>query len=253
VAEAYDTVFSDAIGSIDSRSEASLPLSRLTNEISDVADRYGQQGVGNRASNRVRAAMRYSQVIGEDMTDWTALLRENPVVNVSIGHLNQRSRNLTVGATARMLQVLRQRDRVPPFVFVLDEAHFFLPPGGDTTPSSSVIREMVRTARHHAIGAILVTQSPSSLDKQVLLMCNTKLTFALEREDLRTLKGTMSDLPEKVVERIPKLPQGDAILSSGRDLVRHAARISIRSDRQTAEGSPTPNLMEEVKRWRQQD
>jgi hypothetical protein len=150
-----------------------------------------------------------------------------------------------------MLQALRKREKIPPFVFVLDEAHFFLPSGGEITPSTYVIREMIRTARHDAIGIALITQSPSSMDKQVLLTCNTRVVFALDPDDLRLVSGTMGDVSEEMMSRIPKLAKGTAIVSSATDIMRHPALVRIRK-RKTREGAPTPNLAEEVTKWREQ-
>src|SRR6185437_11816339 len=151
----------------------------------------------------------------------------------------QHERNLVVGSAARVLQTLRRQNRIPQFVFVLDEAHLFLPAGGETTPSTSVIRELVRTARHDGIGIVLISQSPASLDKQVLLTCNTRFVFALDREDLRIVGGTMGDLPEALLDRIPKLAKGTAIVSSGADIMRHSMLVSISRKRRTREGAPT--------------
>jgi DNA helicase HerA-like ATPase len=188
----------------------------------------------------------------ESTGDWLEEFQTKNIVNVFIGHLSQRDRNLVVGATARMLQMLRKASKVPPFVFILDEAHFFLPAGGELTPSTSVIRELIRTARHDAIGIIIVTQSPSSMDRQVLLTCNTRLVFALDKDDFRVVAGTMGDLPEEIINRIPKLPQGQAVISSGLDIMRHSSIIKIRT-RETREGAPTPNLAYEVKIWRRKN
>jgi DNA helicase HerA-like ATPase len=90
------------------------------------------------------------------------------------------------------------------------------------------------------------------MDRQALLTCNTRLVFGLDKDDLNIVSGTMGDLAEQVVARIPKLAKGTAIVSSGIDIMRHPALVRIRK-RRTREGAPTPNLAEEVKLWRQQN
>jgi len=248
VALAYDEVFEEAIGMLEARGTVDIPLESLLERIRQMDDEFGLNGVGKRAARRVGAAVRRSKLLQEGLGDWPLKMADSPIINVYVGHLGQEGRNLIVGAAARLLQILRRRDYVPPFVLLLDEAHLFLP-GGETTPSTRVIRELVRTARHDAIGIILITQSPSSMDKQVLLTCNTRIVFALDREDLRLISGTIGDLPDEVIGRIPKLPKGRALVVSGMDLVRHTVEVRIRS-RQTPEGAPTPNLSEEVKKWK---
>lgn len=251
VAAAYDTVFGEALNTLDENGAVSIPLERLLREIEETAEAFGQAAVGARAIRRVVAAVNRSSLLTSKTEAWLDVLVQKPITNIFIGHLGQEARNLVVGATARMLQLLRRRNRIPPLVFVLDEAHLFLPSGPEHTPSTVVLREMVRTARHDAIGIILVTQSPAAMDKQILLTCNTRLVFALDQDDLRLIAGTMGDLPQAVIDRIPKQAKGVAIASSGMDIMRHPARIRIRK-RQTREGAPTPNLADEVKQWREQ-
>lgn len=251
VSLAYDVVFDKAFKSLDEKGEVNIPIEQLLNETERAATEFGQSAVGGRAARKVATAFNRNRLLTTATEEWLGEFAQKPIINVFVGHLSQQQRNLIVGATARMLQALRKRRRVPPFVFVLDEAHFFLPAGGETTPSTHVIREMIRTARHDAIGITLITQSPASMDKQVLLTCNTRLVFALDPDDLKLVSGTLGDVSEKMMSRIPKLGKGTAIVSSGMDIIRHPALVRIRT-RRTREGAPTPNLAEEVKQWREQ-
>lgn len=250
VAAAYDVVFGEALDTINEKGNVALPLERLLEEIESVGEAFGQGPVAGRAIRRVTAAVKRNSILTTTSNTLLDKLTSKPVTNIFIGHLGQNSRNLVVGATARILQILRRREQIPPLVLILDEAHLFLPAGHEITPSTMVLREMVRTARHDSIGIILVTQSPAAMDKQILLTCNTRLVFALDQEDLKLVSGTMGDLPQAIVDRIPKQAKGVAIASSGMDIMRHPVRVRIRQ-RQTREGAPTPNMAEEVKRWQQ--
>jgi hypothetical protein len=250
VAIAYDIVNDEASKMLNDDGQVDIPYQRLLDEISNVAAQSNQVAVGTRARQRVQAALNRTPLLSEGTGPWLDEMRSLPAINVFVGHLGQRGRNLVVGASARVLQTLRRRDLVPPFIFILDEAHFFLPAGGETTASTGVIRELVRTARHDAIGILLLTQSPSSMDRQALLTCNTRIVFALDKDDIRVVSGTMGDLPDAMVARIPKMPKGTAIISSSMDIIRHPVYVRIRK-RVTREGAPTPNLAKEVSQWRQ--
>lgn len=252
VSAAYDTLYDQAIDQLRTTGEVDIPIERLLDEIRDVGGATGQAPVADRAVRRVRAAYNRSGLLTTRTQPWLERLADRPILNIYVGHLPQRQRNLAVGASVRMLQILRRRDHIPPFALLLDEAHLFLPGGGHETPSTIVIRELVRTARHDAIAVVLVTQSPGSMDRQSFIICNTRLVFALDREDLSLVGGHLSDLPELVVDRIPKLPTGTAVVTSGVDLIRHSVLVRIRR-RRTSEGAPTPNLAEEVLRWRERN
>lgn len=220
----------------------------LAAEIHRVGAAVGQRAdVVDRAIRRLGYGVRQNAVIGE-LGDWSDLLRRHRFVNVLLGGLKRSQREIVVAATARMLQRRRLREEVPPFVFGLDEAHLFLPAGGRESPSTPVIREFVRMGRHMKVGVILVSQSPLGIDRQVMLLCNTRIIFALDGEDLRAMSGFLADAPEAMKERIPKLGQGVAVLSGGAELVRHTLMVEVRA-RRTKHGAPTPDLKEEVALW----
>lgn len=249
VSFAYDVIFNQAFQDLDNTGKVDTSVQKILNEIENSAEEFGQKAVGTRALRKVVSVFNRNQLLTTKTEEWLTQFTQKPITNIFVGHLNQQQRNLIVGATARMLQALRKRGRVPPFVFILDEAHFFLPAGGEMTPSTQVIRELIRTARHDAIGITLITQSPASMDKQVLLTCNTRVVFALDPEDLKLVSGTMGDVAEEMKKRIPKLAKGTAIISSSSDIMRHPVLVRIRK-RNTREGAPTPNIADEVKQWR---
>ncbi|MEH2457534.1 ATP-binding protein [Nostoc sp.] len=251
VSMAYDSVFTEALQSLEKSGKVNIQIEELLEEIQRAATEFGQGAVGGRAARKVSTVFKRNPLLTTGTESWLEEFAKQPITNVFVGHLSQQQRNLIVGASVRLLQALRKRDRIPPFVFVLDEVHFFLPAGGQTTASTQVIREMIRTARHDAIGVTLITQSPASMDKQVLLTCNTRLVFALDPDDMKLVSGTLGGISDEMISRIPKLPKGTAIMSSSMDIIRHPAQIRIRK-RETREGAPTPNIAEEVKKWRQQ-
>jgi len=251
VSMAYDVVFTEAFQSLEAQGKVNIQIEELLKEIEGAGTEFGQAAVGGRAARKVATAFKRNPLLTTGTESWLGEFAKQPITNVFVGHLSQQQRNLIVGASVRLLQALRKRDRIPPFVFILDEAHFFLPAGGQITPSTQVIREMIRTARHDAIGVTLITQSPASMDKQVLLTCNTRLVFALDPDDMKLVSGTLGGVSDEMISRIPKLPKGTAIMSSSMDIIRHPTQIRIRK-RETREGAPTPNIAEEVKKWRQQ-
>ena len=245
---AYDLIFNEALEQLSKNDGVDISYSELLDKIKEIGEDLKSKAWSN-AHRRVEAALSRSYLLTQGKVEWPELLTTKPFLNVYVGHLSQHSRNLVVGAAARILQRLRRRDLIPPFVLVLDEAHLFLP-SGTSSPSTNVIREMIRTARHDKIGVILITQSPSSMDKQVLLTCNTKMLFALDTEDLRVVTGQMSDLPEEIVNRIPRMERGTAIIVSTMDLMRHPVELKIRTRESTTHVAETPDLTEAVKSWR---
>ncbi len=251
IGEAYAKIFGKAWEQLDEGKIPDLRWERLYDEMQTVGPKITDKGTTNRALDRVQSAAARNPLLTDGKVKWPQLLIDKPFVNIYVGHLGQSMRNLVVGAVARILQRLRRRNHIPPFVLVIDEAHLFLPGGGDVPPSTRVLREMIRTARHDSVGVVLLSQSPASMDRQILLTCNTRVLFALDPEDLRVVAGQIGDLPEEVIRRIPRMPRGTAVITSGMDLMRHAVMVRIRKRQFTTHVAETPDLREAVEQWRE--
>lgn len=231
-------------------------LARKTEEIGAALG--AQRGAEQRAAGKVRFLSRDPLIWNPGSSpgrrtaagpeDWARLLQERGAVNVHVGGLTQERRDMVAAALCRMLQSYRERDLIPPFAFVLDEAHAFIPSGGSETASRRVIRNFVRRGRHLKTASILISQSPAGIDRQVLLLLNTRLIFALDGEDLRALSGFLADAPDELIGRIPKLPQGTALAAAGMEILRHVVLVRIRP-RRTPHGAPTPDLAAEARAW----
>lgn len=204
------------------------------------------------ASNSIQIGIRRTQTSLErhkflgEKTNWVDLVKKYPIVNVDCGNLDQGQLQLVVGATLRELQSLRLQKQIPPYVAVLDEAHLLVPEGEDT-PCKQVIRENVRIGRHYGISMILITQSPVDIDKKTIRQCNTRFIFALEPDQLDSIRGVKADATEDMLSRLPKMPVGTCLLSGTYETIRHAIPIQIRSDRKTRPGGTAPDIFRELK------
>lgn len=250
IAAAYGRIFDESLDLLDKGQPVNIPFSQLTDLIQTIGIQIGSKATNN-AVNRTSVALQRSNLLTQQWVNWPAKLSESSLLNIYVGHLDQYQRNLAVGAAARILQRLRRRGTIPPFVLAIDEAHLFLPSGGDISPSTSVLRELVRTARHDEIGIVLLSQSPSSMDKQILLTCNTRVLFALDPEDLRVVAGQIGDLPEQAINRIPRMARGTAVFTSGMDIMRHPVIVRIRQRVKTTHVADTPDLSKAVQKWRE--
>ena len=200
-------------------------------------------------TRRTQTSLERHKFLGE-RTNWIPLITRNPVVNIDCGNLDQSQLQLVVGATLRELQYLRRQGQIPPYAAVLDEAHLLVPEGEDT-PCKQVIRENVRIGRHYGICMVLITQSPVDIDKKTIRQCNTRLIFALEPDQLDSIRGVKADATEDMLNRLPKMPVGTCLLSGTYETIKHAIPIQIRSDRKTTTGGATPDILGELReKWR---
>jgi DNA helicase HerA-like ATPase len=95
----------------------------------------------------------------------------------------------------------------------------------------------------------MITQSPVDIDKKTIRQCNTRFIFALEPDQLESIRGVKADATEDMLKRLPKMPRGACILSGTYETIKHAIPIQIRSDRRTPPGGATPNIFKEVREW----
>jgi DNA helicase HerA-like ATPase len=218
-------------------------VTTLCAEIDSLEDRMGKTSHKGVASARVRASLEKVRVLGGE-TPWSDIIRPRSVVNIGCSGLMQSELQLVIAATLRELQGQRVAGAILPFMVVLDEAHLFVPEN-DWSPSKQIIREMVRIGRHFGICVVLITQSPIDIDKKVIRQCNTRLVFALEPDQLDTLKGIKADAPKELFDRLPKLPRGTCLVSGTYETIRHATLVAIRQ-RSTTHGGHAPDIFSEL-------
>jgi len=177
--------------------------------------------------------------IGEPY-DWSKALVPGALININCKGLLVSDLRIITAAVARDLQRLGARREIPFVVLSIDEFHLVAPSQEDTV-CRQVLRELARVGRHHRIGLILTTQSPSDVDRSILKRMLTRFLHAIEPDQLESLRGVFSDASEDLIRRLPKLPQGVCVLTGVFETVRHAALIRVR-ERLTTHGGATPDI-----------
>jgi len=183
---------------------------------------------------------------GTDRANWPRLM--TPCLSIRCKHLTTRDLQMVATSLLREFQDLRLRGHIPPYLMVIDEAHLFVPEGSGSA-CKQIIREGVRIGRHHGICLALLTQSPVDIDKSTIRQCNTRLVFALEKDQLEAIQGVKSDATEEMLRSLPKMPRGTCLLSGTYESVKHTIPVRVRERTATkdAEGGKAPDIFEEMK------
>lgn len=105
--------------------------------------------------------------------------------------------------------------RVPMPWLIIDEAHNFMPNEG-ITPSTEILKKIVKEGRQPGITLALVTQQPEKLHPDALSQCDMIISHRLTSEnDVKALKSIMQTYMlydiEKYLNELPKL-KGTAII-----------------------------------------
>jgi hypothetical protein len=154
--------------------------------------------------------------------------------------------------------------REQPLLIILEEAHIFLPEGGDT-PANRTISTIAKEGRKYGVGLIVVTQRPSDIDSAVLSQCGTMIALRMTNSvDRGKVAAALPDDLGGLVELLPALRtgeglfMGDALMIPSRVRIRKAARKPVGDDPALPEAwqqesRPDPiNYTQAVTNWRAQ-
>lgn len=221
-------------------------VSDLIKQIEQAAPRLDmeQKSTLGRAKQRART-LTHLDFIGRPFP-WEDELKPGAIINIDCRGRMLRDLRLIAASVARDIQRLAKTRDIPFVVLSFDEAHLITP--DENVITTQVLREIARIGRHYRIGLILTTQSPADMDRSILKRMLTRFLFAIEPDQLAALKGVFSDAPESVVDHLPKLPVGTALVTGVSETVRHATVVRIR-ERKTPVGGKTPDVFADLREW----
>jgi hypothetical protein len=121
---------------------------------------------------------------------------------------------MTAYLLAKRLFELRKRDRVPPFLMVLEEAHNFAPEKGfEQALSNDILRKIASEGRKFGLGLGVISQRPARIDKNVLSQCNTQFILRVTNpNDLKAISKSFEGVTSEVESMITSLPPGVAFV-----------------------------------------
>jgi hypothetical protein len=203
------------------------------------------------------------------LQDWIG--SDKPVTVLDVSGLPPEVLGAVVGTMLRIIydalfwaMNLPVGGRHQPLLVVLDEAHRFLPPDGDTA-AHRVVSRIAKEGRKYGVGLMVVTQRPSDIDQAVLSQCGTMIALRVTNgKDRSAVAGTVPDDLGDLTALLPSLRTGEALVLGdalqvpSRIRVRKALRTDIGEDPLLPEAwlkpdRPDPALYDQaVKNWRAQ-
>ncbi len=102
--------------------------------------------------------------------------------------------------------------RSQPLLIVLEEAHLFLPEGGESAAHRTVSR-VAKEGRKYGIGLCVVTQRPVEIDSAVLSQCGTMIALRLTNGgDRAKVEAAMPDDLGALTGMLPALRTGEGVV-----------------------------------------
>ena len=139
--------------------------------------------------------------------------------------------------------------RQRPVLLVYEEAHSYLPKGGGSQFIAGyavrAVRRIFKEGRKYGVGAIVVSQRPSELDETILSQCGTFFALRLSNsEDQGRIKSTVPDALAGLVDLLPALRTGEALVLGEAVLIPSRVRLPL------VEPRPKSDDPETAKRWK---
>ena len=125
-----------------------------------------------------------------------------------------RKKQIIITYLARRLFNLRKRNRIPPYVFVLEEAHQFCPESAKKSAiSRSIIETYAREGRKFGASLLVLSQRPVHLSTTVLSQCGTHIIGRVTNPyDLDHIKKSSEQITKETLDLISSLPTGEVLV-----------------------------------------
>ena len=109
----------------------------------------------------------------------------------------------------------RKAGKIPPFLFIVEEAHNYCPERGfGSAVSSNILRTVASEGRKFGMGLCIVSQRPAKVDKNIISQCNTNIILKVTNpNDLKAIIQSVEGLTNQTYNEIQRLPIGVALIS----------------------------------------
>jgi hypothetical protein len=143
--------------------------------------------------------------------------------------IHLRDRQIIVANIARKLFAARRKNKIPPFIFIVEEAHQFAPEGEEKSGaiSKNIIETIAREGRKFNACLVLVSQRPIQLSTTALSQCNSHIILRVSNPyDLDHIGKSCEGVTKDVLEMMPGLKVGEAFVTG--EVVNYPLLVKVR-------------------------
>ena len=142
-------------------------------------------------------------------------------------HLKEKQ--IIVTHLARRLFEARRANKIPPFIFILEEAHQFIPEQVDSSRaiSKNIMETIAREGRKFHSSLVLVSQRPIQLSTTALSQCNSSIILRISNPyDIKHIGESIEGVTSDIMNMLPGLKVGEAIVTG--EVVNYPILIQVR-------------------------
>jgi len=187
-------------------------------------------------------ALRDSGIISSEPVSVGELLRRGIASVVDMTGVSPEMQKTIVAYLCREIFEARKRNRIPPGMIVIEEAHNFCPERGyDRAPSTEIIRTIASEGRKFGLGLMIISQRPARVDKNVLSQCNTQIILKVTNpNDIKAISKGLEGMSSELEDEIKRLPPGVALLVS--TYIERPIFVDVRV-RRSQHGGASPSIV----------
>jgi DNA helicase HerA-like ATPase len=201
----------------------------------------GDHGTASALAWRLNRALGRDLFVSAARDDLTDLVAPGQVTVLQLNRLSEDDQQMLAAALLRKLYEARKEamrgddDRLDfPLFTLLEEGHRFAPDG--SARSLSILRTILSEGRKFGFGVGIISQRPSKLDADVLSQCGTQIIMQIQNpNDQQAIKQSVESAGEDVLDELPGLTPGQAVIAGDAMNTPVLTRIRERHTRHGAE------------------
>ncbi|MFX0051570.1 MAG: ATP-binding protein, partial [Candidatus Hermodarchaeota archaeon] len=149
----------------------------------------------------------------ETNPDFDNLIQPGKIVILDLADIQSiRNRRILVLHFLKKLYFQRSRNKIPPTLFVIEEAHQYCPQT-QRSISKRIIETIAREGRKFYASLCLISQRPVNMSVTALSQCNTNLILRIRNPyDLDFIGRTSEGIDRSTLKMLPDLAIGEALL-----------------------------------------
>jgi DNA helicase HerA-like ATPase len=154
-------------------------------------------------------------VFSENETSTSELVRNGKCSTINMKGVPPDVQEVVVARLTKELFDDRKAGKIPPFLFVVEEAHNYCPERGfRSAVSSNILRTIASEGRKFGMGLCIISQRPAKVDKNIISQCNTNIILKVTNpNDLKAIIQSVEGLTNQTYREIQRLPIGVALIS----------------------------------------
>jgi len=154
-------------------------------------------------------------VFSENGTSTGELVRNGKCSSINMKGVPPDVQEVVVARLTKELFDDRKAGKIPPFLFVVEEAHNYCPERGfRSAVSSNILRTIASEGRKFGMGLCIISQRPAKVDKNIISQCNTNIILKVTNpNDLKAIIQSVEGLTSQTYREIQRLPIGVALIS----------------------------------------